>query len=41
MQRYISDKNTFGNTLNLTSDIRCSKAIDRTTSDYNDAKEKV
>ena len=41
MQRDISDKNTLGNTLNPTNDIRRSTATDRTTSNYNDAKEKV
>ena len=41
MQRDISDKNTLGNTLNPTNNIRFSTAIDRTTSNYNDAKEKV
>ena len=41
MQRDISDKNTLGDTLNPINDIRCSTAIDRTTSNYNDAKEKV
>ena len=41
MQRDISDKNSLGSTLNPTNDIRCSTAIDRTTSNYNDAKEKV
>ena len=41
MQRDISNKNTLGNTLNPTNDIRRSTAIDRTTSNYNDAKEKV
>ena len=41
MQRDISNKNTLGNTLNPTSDIRRSTAIDRTTSNYNDAKKKV
>ena len=41
MQRDISDKNTLGNTLNPTNDIRRSTAIDRTTSNYNDAKEKA
>ena len=41
MQRDISDKNTLGNTLNPANDIRRSTAIDRTTSNYNDAKEKV
>ena len=41
MQRDISDKNTLGDTLNPTNDIRRSTAMDRTTSNYNDAKEKV
>ena len=41
MQRDISDKNTLGDTLNPINDIRSSTAIDRTTSNYNDAKEKV
>ena len=41
MERDISNKNTLGDTLNLTNDIRRSTAIDRTTSSYNDAKEKV
>ena len=41
MQRDISDKNTLGSTLNPTNDIRRSTAIDRTISNYNDAKEKV
>ena len=41
MQRDISDKNTFGDTLNPINDARRSTAIDRTTSNYNDAKEKV
>ena len=41
MQRDISDKNTLGDTLNPIDDIRRSTAIDRTTSNYNDAKEKV
>ena len=41
MQRDISDKNTLGSTLNPINDIRRSTAIDRTTSNYNDAKEKV
>ena len=41
MQRDISDKNTLGDTLNPINDIRRSTAIDRTTSNYNDAKEKV
>ena len=41
MQREICDENTLGDTLNLINDARHSTAIDRTTSDYNDAKEKV
>ena len=41
MQREISDKNTLGDTLNPISDARRSTAIDRTTSNYTDAKEKV
>ena len=41
MQRDISNKNTLGNTVNPVDDIRRSTAIDRTTSNYNDAKEKV
>ena len=41
MQREISDKNTLGNTLNPINDARHSTAIDRMTSNYNDAKEKV
>ena len=41
MQRDIGDKNTLGATLNPVDDIRRSTAIDRTTSNYNDAKEKV
>ena len=41
MQRDISNRNTLGDTLNLTNDIRRSTAIDRTTSNYDDAKEKV
>ena len=41
MQRDISDKNTFGDTLNPINDARWSTAIDRTTSNYNNAKEKV
>ena len=40
MQRDISDKNTLGDTLNPINDIRRSTAIDRATSNYNDAKEK-
>ena len=41
MQRDISNRNTLGDTLNPTNDIRRSTTIDRTTSNYNDAKEKV
>ena len=41
MQREISNKNTLGDTLNPINDARCFTAIDRTTSNYNDAKEKV
>ena len=41
MQRDISDKNILGNTLNPTIDIRRSTAIDRTTSNYNNAKKNV
>ena len=41
MQREICDENTLGDTLNLINDARRSTAIDRTTSNYNDAKEKV
>ena len=41
MQREISDKNTLGVTLNLYNDARRLTAIDRITSNYNDAKEKV
>ena len=41
MQRDVSDKNTLGDTLNPINDIWRSTAIDRTTSNYNDAKEKV
>ena len=41
MQRDISNRNTLGDTLNPTNDIRRSTAIDRTTSNYDDAKEKV
>ena len=39
MQREISNRNTLGDTLNPIDDIRRSTAIDRTTSNYNDAKE--
>ena len=38
MQREISDKNTLGDTLNPINDARRSMAIDRTTSNYSDAK---
>ena len=41
MQRDISNKNTLGDTLNPINNMRRSTAIDRTTSNYNDAKEKV
>ena len=41
MQRDMSDKNTLGSTLNPINDIRRSTAIDRTTSNYDDAKGKV
>ena len=41
MKRDIGDKNTLGDMLNPISDIRRSTAIDRTTSNNNDAKEKV
>ena len=41
MQREISDKNTLGDTLNPYNVARRSMVIDRTTSNYNDAKEKV
>ena len=41
MQREISDKNTLGVTLNPYNDARRLTAIDRITSNYNDAKEKV
>ena len=41
MQRDISDRNTLDNTLNLYNGARRSTAIDRTTSNYDDAKEKV
>ena len=40
MQRDISNRNTLGETLNPLDDARCQTAIDRTTSNYNDAKEK-
>ena len=41
MQRDISDKNTLGETLNPYNDPWRSTAIDRTASNYDDAKEKV
>ena len=41
MQRDISDKNTLGETLNPYNGAGRSTAIDRTTSNYNDAKEKL
>ena len=40
MQREISDKNTLVDTLNPINDARRSTVIDRTTSNYNDPKEK-
>ena len=41
MQRDIDNRNTLGNTLSPIDDARRSTAIDRTTSNYNDAKEEV
>ena len=41
MQREINDKVTLGNTLNPYEDVCRSSAVDRTVSNYNDAKEKV
>ena len=41
MQRDISNRNTLGETLNPTDDAIRLTAFDRTTSNYNDAKEKV
>ena len=41
MQRDISNRNILGDTLNPIDDARRSAAIDRTTSNYNDAKEKA
>ena len=41
MQRDISDRNFLGETLNPYEDTRRSTVIDRTASNYNDAKEKV
>ena len=40
-QRDISNKKILGDTLNPYNDARQTTAIDRTTSNYNDAKEKV
>ena len=41
MQRDISDRNTLGDTLNPYNGARRSTEIDRTTSNYDEAKEKV
>ena len=41
MQREISDRVFLGETLNLYDDAGKSTAVDRTASNYNDAKEKV
>ena len=41
MQRDISNRNTLGETLNPIDAARRLTAINRTTSNYNDAKEKV
>ena len=41
MQPEISNRNYLGETLNPYDNARRSTAIDRTTSNYNDAKEKV
>ena len=41
MRRDISNRNTLGDTPNPINDARRSTAIDRTTSNYKDAKEKV
>ena len=41
MQRDISNRYNLRDTLNPIDDIRRSTAIDRTTSNYNEAKEKV
>ena len=41
MQREISDKVFLGNTVSPLDDTGRSSAIDRTASNYNDAKEKV
>ena len=40
MQREITDRNSLADTLNPINDARQSTAIDRTTSNYNDAKAK-
>ena len=41
MQRETSHKDNLGDTLNPYNDARRSTEIDRTTSNYNDAKDKV
>ena len=41
VQREISDRNYLGETLSPYDNARRSTAIDRTTSNYNDKKEKV
>ena len=41
MQREISDRIFLGETLSPYDDARRSTAIDKTASNYNDAKEKV
>ena len=41
MQREISNKNNLGDTFNPINESRRSTAIDRTTSNYTNAKEKV
>ena len=41
MQRDISNRDILGETLNPIDNARRSTAIDRTTSNYNEAKEKV
>ena len=41
MQREINDKVFLGNTISPLDDVGRSSAIDRTASNYNDAKEKV
>ena len=41
MQREISDNVFLGNTISPLDDVGRSSAIDRTASNYNDAKEKV